>query len=227
MLADLMDKLLVLDPKKRLTAVEALDHPWFWSDPYPEDPAKCVPRPRFARRVARGCTDSRSSCLPRSMPKFTSSHEYDKRKKFEAHQQAFAAAAPLPPPAQPQPMHYVPQPQQFNAPPPPPPMMQQFNGPPQQHLQQHGMMQPPGYAQPLPGGYGMPQPHMGGYAGPPQSFAARGLGPSTTGGGPGGHNGAPPAQPSWNSGPAGGPGPQRVAGAKVNLLQMLRKKGQQ
>lgn len=42
---DLIDKLLVLDPKRRLTAVEALDHPWFWSDPYPEEPSRCVVSP--------------------------------------------------------------------------------------------------------------------------------------------------------------------------------------
>lgn len=35
---DLMEHLLVLDPRKRLTAVEALDHQWFWTEPYPTDP---------------------------------------------------------------------------------------------------------------------------------------------------------------------------------------------
>lgn len=29
---DLIQKLLVVDPRKRLTALEALDHPWFKSD---------------------------------------------------------------------------------------------------------------------------------------------------------------------------------------------------
>jgi serine/threonine protein kinase len=37
-LADLIDKLLVLDPCKRLTAKEALEHEWFWQTPYPADP---------------------------------------------------------------------------------------------------------------------------------------------------------------------------------------------
>ncbi|UZJ52652.1 hypothetical protein CBS101457_001972 [Exobasidium rhododendri] len=36
--ADLIDKLLVLDPCKRLTAKEALEHEWFWQTPYPADP---------------------------------------------------------------------------------------------------------------------------------------------------------------------------------------------
>lgn len=37
-----MEKILRLDPKKRLTAAQALDHEWFWSEPLPEDPKKCV-----------------------------------------------------------------------------------------------------------------------------------------------------------------------------------------
>jgi len=36
--ADLIDKLLVLDPCNRLTAKEALEHRWFWEAPYPADP---------------------------------------------------------------------------------------------------------------------------------------------------------------------------------------------
>lgn len=38
--ADLMDKILVLDPQKRLTASQALDHEWFWTDPMPTEPSK-------------------------------------------------------------------------------------------------------------------------------------------------------------------------------------------
>ncbi|KAI9605363.1 hypothetical protein KEM48_002303 [Puccinia striiformis f. sp. tritici PST-130] len=39
-LADLLDHLLVLDHSRRLTAEEALDHDWFWTDPMAIDPAK-------------------------------------------------------------------------------------------------------------------------------------------------------------------------------------------
>lgn len=54
-LADLLDRLLVLDPTKRLNAEEALDHDWFWTDPIATDPAK--------------------------LPHYEPSHEYDRRKK--------------------------------------------------------------------------------------------------------------------------------------------------
>lgn len=35
---DLLGNLLCLDPTKRMTALEALDHPWFWTKPLPEEP---------------------------------------------------------------------------------------------------------------------------------------------------------------------------------------------
>ncbi|OCF42389.1 CMGC/CDK protein kinase [Kwoniella heveanensis CBS 569] len=38
--ADLMIRLLTLDPKQRITAHDALDHPWFWTSPMPADPKK-------------------------------------------------------------------------------------------------------------------------------------------------------------------------------------------
>ena len=40
--ADLLDKILVLDPKRRLTADDALDHDWFWTEPFPTEPSRSV-----------------------------------------------------------------------------------------------------------------------------------------------------------------------------------------
>ena len=56
-MADLLDKLLVHNPETRLTADQALDHDWFWTEPFPADPG--------------------------SINLFPSSHEYDKRKASE------------------------------------------------------------------------------------------------------------------------------------------------
>lgn len=51
---DLLDKILVLNPKQRLTAHQVLDHDSFYSEPYPTQ--------------------------PRDLPKFESSHEVDRRR---------------------------------------------------------------------------------------------------------------------------------------------------
>ncbi|CAG8721291.1 17251_t:CDS:2, partial [Funneliformis caledonium] len=53
--AELMDRLLVLDPKHRLTAFQALDHDYFWTDPLPAE--------------------------PKDLPQYESSHEYSRRNK--------------------------------------------------------------------------------------------------------------------------------------------------
>ncbi|KIY44096.1 Pkinase-domain-containing protein [Fistulina hepatica ATCC 64428] len=39
---DLIDRLLTCNPRARITASEALDHNYFWTDPLPADPKSCV-----------------------------------------------------------------------------------------------------------------------------------------------------------------------------------------
>lgn len=52
---DLVEKMLTLDPAKRTSAKDALDHDYFWQDPLP--------------------------CEPANLPKYESSHEYQTKKK--------------------------------------------------------------------------------------------------------------------------------------------------
>ncbi|TDL21991.1 Pkinase-domain-containing protein [Rickenella mellea] len=87
--ADLLDKLLTLDPRERITATQALDHAYFWTDPLPAD--------------------------PKSLPTYDSSHEYDQRGRpyqQQPHQPSHLRNAPY---GQPQP---PPQPPPSSLPPP-------------------------------------------------------------------------------------------------------------
>ncbi|GAA6064689.1 hypothetical protein JCM10212_002407 [Sporobolomyces blumeae] len=162
--ADLLDQILVLDPQRRLTADEALDHDWFWSDPYPTE--------------------------PHLMREFMSSHEYDRRKLKESQHNAFGqvpAMQPLVqvrpqpvamgPPAGPPGMPY-PAVGAFNGPPPaaPPYQCGYQGGPP--NMQQPPPMQMPmqrgggGGMMPSFAGGGQGPPGMNGQYGPPNGYAA-------------------------------------------------------
>lgn len=39
---ELLEKLLTINPKERITAAQALEHDYFWTDPLPADPKTCV-----------------------------------------------------------------------------------------------------------------------------------------------------------------------------------------
>ncbi|CAI9106042.1 OLC1v1005099C1 [Oldenlandia corymbosa var. corymbosa] len=58
---ELLDKMLMLDPAQRISAKDALDAEYFWTDPLP--------------------------CDPRSLPKYESSHEFQTKKKRQQQRQ--------------------------------------------------------------------------------------------------------------------------------------------
>ena len=85
---DLLDKLLVCNPRERLTASQALDHDYFWTDPLPADPKTCV-----TCLVSRFWNANPCPSFDHSLPTYEASHEFDKRGR--RHQ---APAAPQAPP---------------------------------------------------------------------------------------------------------------------------------
>ncbi|KAJ7241006.1 kinase-like domain-containing protein [Mycena haematopus] len=73
---DLLDRLLICNPRERITAAQALDHDYFWTDPMPAD--------------------------PKTLPQYEASHEFDKRGRHQQHhqqqqQQSQQQHAPPPP----------------------------------------------------------------------------------------------------------------------------------
>ncbi|XP_048598399.1 cyclin-dependent kinase C-1 isoform X1 [Brassica napus] len=63
---ELLDKMLVLDPSQRITAKDALDAEYFWTDPLP--------------------------CDPKSLPTYEASHEFQTKKKRQEQRQREEAA---------------------------------------------------------------------------------------------------------------------------------------
>lgn len=103
---DLLDKLLTCNPKERITAAQALDHEYFWTDPLPAD--------------------------PKSLPTYEASHEFDRRgQRAPVHR---PVVQPLPP-APPRPPYYGngPPPGRYGGPPPGGPPFGSYGGPPSQY----------------------------------------------------------------------------------------------
>ncbi|KAJ9474361.1 Cyclin-dependent kinase 1 [Pseudozyma hubeiensis] len=61
--ADLIDKLLVLDPRKRLGAKEALEHEWFWEKPWVAD-GSSLPRYEHSKEIDRVRRDWKPQPVP-------------------------------------------------------------------------------------------------------------------------------------------------------------------
>ncbi|GAA5871594.1 hypothetical protein JCM16303_000804 [Sporobolomyces ruberrimus] len=163
---DLLDKILVLDPRRRLTAAQALDHEWFWVEPFPTEPSR--------------------------MREFMSSHEYDRRKLKENQQAAFGQALPPQPMVQPRPQPMPPMgynPNGMAQPHPPPshgmgyPPVGAYNAPPPAYNASQGMGMGmgigPSFAGRGPGGGNQLPPHQGYGQGAPNGYVAARQPPST------------------------------------------------
>ncbi|KAI0790534.1 kinase-like domain-containing protein [Abortiporus biennis] len=120
---DLLDKMLTCNPRERITAAQALDHDYFWTDPLPAD--------------------------PKSLPTYEASHEFDKRgRRNQAPvgppvQPTHAESIPrqLPVPTQPSSMRFNGRPppprEAFRTGPPPPVLYFPSNLPPPPHAPHH------------------------------------------------------------------------------------------
>ncbi|KAI0341361.1 Pkinase-domain-containing protein [Trametopsis cervina] len=120
---DLLDKLLTCNPRERITATQALDHDYFWTDPLPAD--------------------------PRTLPVYEASHEFDKRGRRQAAVGPPPAVPYRPdPPSRPLPAPTQPHSLYFGRPPPP---RESFrNGPPPPHHPRHYPHPPPHYSHGVP-----------------------------------------------------------------------------
>ncbi|KAF5351252.1 hypothetical protein D9756_008328 [Leucocoprinus leucothites] len=169
--ADLLDRLLVCNPRERITAAQALEHDYFWTDPLPADPKTHVFLVHALSHVL--------TLLSFSLPVYEASHEFDKR----AHRNHHPPPNPLPIPNMPN----IPNPQfnpqvpgHFNhgGPPPPQPQPNFYPGgpPPPPNAHHHHPPYPPpphGHAQGPGPGFIQPPPHGHGYMpgrGPPGPY---------------------------------------------------------
>ncbi|KAK4054262.1 serine/threonine protein kinase, CMGC, CDC2/CDK sub [Microbotryomycetes sp. JL201] len=117
----LIEQLLELNPAKRLTAREALDHEWFWVDPLPCDPAdlpKHVPSKEYDRRK-RANEEAAKDHMQRQQQRQQQQQRpvgiVPPRPSVVPVPAGFGTAAPPPPPLQQQPV-YAGMPPGFNGP---------------------------------------------------------------------------------------------------------------
>ncbi|XP_006463936.1 hypothetical protein AGABI2DRAFT_180093 [Agaricus bisporus var. bisporus H97] len=179
--ADLLDKLLVCNPRERITAAQALEHDYFWTDPLPAD--------------------------PKTLPIYEASHELDKR----AHRSHHPPPGPVPipnmpiPPGGPPP---PPPPGHFNRNGPPPPNFHPGGGPPPPNSHQHHHQNPP--YPPPPHGHGPPGPGFNRPPPPPPPPHGHGYPPPPPRGPPPGPYPPPPGMHHYNprNGRSGGGGGQ-------------------
>lgn len=154
----LVERMLTLDPKKRISAKDALDADYFWTEPWPATPAQ--------------------------LPQFPSSHEYQAKKRRQQEgpsssepnnkRQKIQTSGPLPgvpPVQQPYPSHGLPQ---GSRPATAPPQGSRSSGgypPQQQRPYPHGAPPLPSHAAPLPQNNSGPRPPSDAYKGqgPPSS----------------------------------------------------------
>lgn len=126
---DLLDKLLTCNPRERISAAQALDHDYFWTDPLPAD--------------------------PKTLPSYEASHEFDKR-AHRNQQPPPGPIGPVPHPMDPHrpPLVRAPPPPGFQGhgrgPPPPPPFGWSTHGVPPPIYNPHPSFPQDGRAPPPP-----------------------------------------------------------------------------
>lgn len=85
-LAELLDNLLVLDPCKRFTAKQALEHKWFWQPPFPADPS-ALPSYQASKELDR---QRRDQLIHQQQQRAAQAH-------YQQQQQIMAMSRPPPP----------------------------------------------------------------------------------------------------------------------------------
>ncbi|GBE89085.1 hypothetical protein SCP_1500880 [Sparassis crispa] len=129
---DLLDKLLTCNPRERITASQALDHDYFWTDPLPAD--------------------------PKTLPTYEASHEFDKRGRRHQGLAGLPGPMHMDGPPRPLPMPLIQQHPMHSRRGPPPPREVFRTGPPPQHYPHPPFPPPSSFSAYPPPGYPHPPP---------------------------------------------------------------------